>query len=381
MTKIYIIRHAEAEGNLYRRIQGQYDSLLTEMGIRQLDALRERFEGIHIDAVYSSDLYRTRMTASAIYEPRALPLVTMPELREVNMGIWEDVCWAEVERDMPEQYRYYNSEPHKWCIEGCENFYKLSDRITGAITSLAQKHVGQTIAVVTHGGAIRSLLCRLKGLPPEEISSIFYCDNTAVSLLIYENGEFRIEYMNDNSHLPEELSAFHKQTWWKKDDFTDGTNMYFRPMDLERRGERYLQCYRDSWIQAHGDLTGFSEAYLELAKERSRQYPMSVMEAYLGDKAVGLLELNINRDAKEGAGCIAFYYMDEKYRGKGLAVQLLGHATSIYRELGRSTLRLRVAKTNKRAIRFYKKYGFKHIATEEGVVCPLLVLEKNISLE
>ena len=111
MTKVYIVRHAEAEGNLYRRIHGQYDSLLTEMGMRQLEALRKRFENIHIDAVYSSDLYRARMTASAIYEPKSLPLVTMPELREVSMGIWEDVCWAEVERFMPEQYRFYNTEP------------------------------------------------------------------------------------------------------------------------------------------------------------------------------------------------------------------------------------------------------------------------------
>jgi len=381
MTKVYVIRHAEAEGNLYRRIQGQYDSLVTEMGMRQIEALRKRFENIHIDAVYSSDLFRTKTTASAIYASRDLPLIAMPELREVNMGIWEDVCWADVERGMPEQYKNYNSAPHKWDIEGGENFYELSGRITKAVTSLAQKHDGQSIAVVTHGGAIRALLCTIKKLPPEEINKIFYCDNTAVSLLIYENGEFTIEYMNDNSHLPQELSVFHKQTWWKKEDFSDGTNMYYRPMDLDKRGERYLECYRDSWRHAHGDLTGFSDIYLDMARARSREYPMSVMEVYLGDKPIGLLELSINRDADKGAGCIAFYYMDEKYRGKGLAVQLLGQATSVFRSLGRKALRLRVAETNTRAVKFYKKYGFKHIATEDGPVGSLLVMEKNISLE
>ncbi|HHU06695.1 MAG TPA: GNAT family N-acetyltransferase [Clostridiales bacterium] len=381
MTKVYIVRHAEAEGNLYRRIHGQYDSLLTEMGMRQLEALRKRFENIHIDAVYSSDLYRARMTASAIYEPKSLPLVTMPELREVSMGIWEDVCWAEVERFMPEQYRFYNTEPHKWCIEGCESFYRLSERIMGAITSLAKKHEGQSIAVVTHGGAIRSMLCNIMGLPPEEICKVYYCDNTAVSLLVYENGKFKIEYMNDNSHLPDELSAFKRQTWWKEKTFTDNTNMYFRPMDLDKRGERYLECYRDSWREAHGDLSGFTDAFLDRAKARSREFPMSVTEAYLGDKPIGVLELNTERDADKGAGCIAFYYIDKEYRGKGLAVQLLGQATSVYRKLGRKTLRLRVAKTNKRAINFYRKHGFKHVATEQGAVCPLLVMEKNIALE
>lgn len=78
MTRIYIVRHAEAEGNLYRRIHGQYDSLVTPLGYRQIEALSRRFQDIPVDAVYSSDLYRTRMTAKAIYAPKGLPLHLEP---------------------------------------------------------------------------------------------------------------------------------------------------------------------------------------------------------------------------------------------------------------------------------------------------------------
>ncbi len=62
-TTLYLIRHAQAEGNLYRRCQGWYDSLITETGYRQIAALAERFKDVKIDAVYSSDLFRTRTTA------------------------------------------------------------------------------------------------------------------------------------------------------------------------------------------------------------------------------------------------------------------------------------------------------------------------------
>ena len=86
MTQIYLVRHAEAEGNLYRRIHGHYDSLITDLGYRQIAALAHRFESIHVDAVYSSDLFRTRTTAGAIYKPKGLPLVTRKALREVSMG-------------------------------------------------------------------------------------------------------------------------------------------------------------------------------------------------------------------------------------------------------------------------------------------------------
>jgi probable phosphoglycerate mutase len=74
MTKIYLIRHAEAEGNLYRRIHGWYDGAVTDMGYRQIEALKQRFADIKIDAVYSSDLKRARETAiSDIYIPKKLP--------------------------------------------------------------------------------------------------------------------------------------------------------------------------------------------------------------------------------------------------------------------------------------------------------------------
>ena len=66
MTTIYLIRHAEAEGNLYRRIQGHWNGQVTPRGQKQIDALAERFRGVPIDAVCSSDLQRTIDTAGAI---------------------------------------------------------------------------------------------------------------------------------------------------------------------------------------------------------------------------------------------------------------------------------------------------------------------------
>ena len=59
MTTIYLIRHAEAEGNVFRRLHGQYDSNVTPNGLKQIEALAKRFESIPIDAVYASDLTRT----------------------------------------------------------------------------------------------------------------------------------------------------------------------------------------------------------------------------------------------------------------------------------------------------------------------------------
>ena len=81
MTTIYLIRHAEAEGNLYRRAHGWYNSTITDRGYRQIAALTKRFTDTKFDAVYSSDRFRTMITALSIYKTHGLPLRTVRALR------------------------------------------------------------------------------------------------------------------------------------------------------------------------------------------------------------------------------------------------------------------------------------------------------------
>lgn len=112
MTTIYLIRHAEAEGNLYRIAQGQANSSITDRGERQIQALARRFADIPIDAVYASDLYRTCATASAIYKPKGLPLHRRRDLREICVGVWEEKTWGEIARQDPAQLENFNHRLH-----------------------------------------------------------------------------------------------------------------------------------------------------------------------------------------------------------------------------------------------------------------------------
>ena len=56
MTQLYLIRHTQAEGNLYRMMQGHWDGGITALGAAENDLLASRFENIPLDAAYSSDL-------------------------------------------------------------------------------------------------------------------------------------------------------------------------------------------------------------------------------------------------------------------------------------------------------------------------------------
>ena len=380
MTKIYIVRHAEAEGNLYRRIHGHYDSLVTPRGMEQIKALEKRFENVQIDAVYSSDLCRTRTTAGAIYIPKGLPLITTPALREVAMGVWEDDMWGRIEEDFAEQYSYYNNCPDKWDIPGGEHWEDLCRRITGAMLSIAAENPGKTVAAVTHGCAIRALISVIKGIPAKDINSIKYCDNTAVALITVEDGKIALEYMNDASHPPDELTAFRHETWWKNEKVTDGRDMRIEPFNVASAKERYIARYREAWIISHGSDKGFSDIYYDWAFMRSMNDARAVAEAKLGGKIAGMIELAPESGEKEGYGHIAFLCMDPEFRYRGLGVQLIGHAVSFYRPLGRKKLRLNVAATNKSAVKFYAKCGFVEAKREQGNFGEVIVMEKGIAL-
>ena len=163
MTRIYLIRHAEAEGNLYRIAHGQYDSLITPRGYRQIAALEKRFEDIPVNAVYSSDLFRTKTTASAIYKPKGLELHTRRDLREILMGTWEDVRWVDLARLHGEMLQNFGRRMDVWTAPGAETAEEVQRRMLAAVRDMAAKHPGQTVAAFSHGMALRILLSAIEG--------------------------------------------------------------------------------------------------------------------------------------------------------------------------------------------------------------------------
>ncbi len=380
MTRIWLLRHAEAEGNLYRRIHGCTDSGLTEFGRRQLKPLGERFLSVPLDAVYASDLRRAQETALALAEPKGLELRILPGLREVNMGLWEDQCWGYVARYEPEQYYALNKDPEKFSVPGCEPYDVSIQRILGAIRQIAGENPGGEAAAVAHGCIIRLLLGRLLGVPSNRIWSVPHGDNTCVAELEVEDGEIRLKGYNDNSHLPEELSAFAREDWWKNEDTTDGRDLYYLPMDVGsvEGGRTYLRRYRETWIASHGTDLGFSDIYLTKARASAQADPMTVLEVYAGDTPCGMLELSPNKGAGEGAGHITLLFLERDYRDRGLGVQLLGQAISYYRKLGRKFLRLHVSDTNITALKFYYSWGFHRADTEPDSFGETYVMEKPI---
>ena len=314
MTKIYLIRHAEAEGNLYRRMQGQYNSRITQNGLAQIEALKQRFADVSIDAVYASDLYRTCKTAEAICFPKALPLHTDLRFREVCVGAWENQPFGWLERTDPESLAAFGQDPEHWLIPGAEPYEQYSARFLEALTELAKKHEGQSIAVFTHGCVLSGGLHRLLGLPHDASQS----DNTAVSLLRYENGSFSPVFLFDNSHLSAEISTRARRQ--RARQLLGGRlNLWFREAEASD-----AVLYAPELTPAPGDRVW-----------------------------IGMLdETPVGYTAVSETGLTALWLKPE-YRHRRLGDQLFGQAVAVLRANGVKALMIPVPADNSEATAFF----------------------------
>jgi probable phosphoglycerate mutase len=145
VTTILLARHGETQWNLERRFQGWADPPLNETGREQARVLAEQLRDTPFDAVYSSDLLRAHETAEIVAAPHGAPVIADPGLREIDVGPLSGLTWAEVHE------RFGDAHPHG------ETREQHHARVRAAIERIAQRHPGQRILVVTHGGTMRAL--------------------------------------------------------------------------------------------------------------------------------------------------------------------------------------------------------------------------------
>ena len=128
--------------------------------------------------MYGSDLTRTHITASALYVPRGLEFRPLPLLREIRLGVWEQLSWGQIQRMDKQMYVDFNKRPDLWRVEGAETFAQVRDRTLEGIRQIAAENPGGTVAAASHGAALRTLLGTLQGMSLEEIGQTGHGDNT-----------------------------------------------------------------------------------------------------------------------------------------------------------------------------------------------------------
>ncbi|MGN1013975.1 MAG: GNAT family N-acetyltransferase [Butyricicoccus sp.] len=378
-TTVYLVRHAEADGNIGRRCHGIYDSMLTPRGRRQAKMVGDRFRTIRLDAVYSSDLSRARATAKAIAQPHGLEVIQRPMLREINMGDWEDKPWAELPVFEPELYDCWCSRPWDWKIPNGETILQAGQRALDELLRIAAENDGKYIAVVSHGTVIRGLLTLACGLKPEQMMQVGWGDNTCVARLVCDGDAVRVDYQNDNRHLPRELSTFHKLKWSDSVDVPVSPQLWFRPVDWDDAEQRALalELFHMIYWPTYGKDAYTDEQLVERFKGFQSVTPNAVVFGMLDQTPTGVIAMNTLENEGTDIGEMAGTCTLPAYHGMGFGPQYMEHAVSTYRKLGKKRLQAKPLASRLQGPHFYQRNGFVPTGryTPDG---NYIILQRNI---
>ncbi|HLZ23735.1 MAG TPA: histidine phosphatase family protein [Ktedonobacterales bacterium] len=186
MNTVYFIRHGENPANLTREFSCRLvDYSLTEKGILQATETARFFAETPVDAIYSSPLKRAAETAAIIAEPHHLPVSTLDQFREIDVG--------ELEGQPPsdELWTYHDSILKAWlsgtsdtAFPGGESHHQLIARMRDGMEQTLRGRDEQRVVVVAHGGILLSAiqdLCPSVSLSDLETLEMGNCAITEVA--------------------------------------------------------------------------------------------------------------------------------------------------------------------------------------------------------
>jgi broad specificity phosphatase PhoE len=159
MQNFYLIRHGETDWNIkLKKLQGHTDIPLNEVGLAQGALLPSLTKALGITKVISSDLQRAQKTAQFL----SSQIEITPDLREMNLGIGEGLTWDEVHAKLGPDFRDIWGRNHPDTLdmrfpEG-ESRREVLTRVQDTLLWYLSKHPNETMAFVTHGYVIRSLV-------------------------------------------------------------------------------------------------------------------------------------------------------------------------------------------------------------------------------
>lgn len=165
MTNLVLVRHGETVWHAENRYTGSTDIALTDRGRAQAWLLAQWAARAGLDAVYSSDLGRTRETAQPSAAAVEVELQVDARLRELDFGAGEGLTTAEMDERFPDALAAFRDDPAANPLPGGEQPATAVERGRAALKDICAEAPRGRVLVVGHGTLMRLLLCDLLGLP------------------------------------------------------------------------------------------------------------------------------------------------------------------------------------------------------------------------
>lgn len=199
--KLFLIRHGQTLWNKEGRYQGDMDIGLTRVGFRQARLAAKYLSKVDFSNIYSSSLRRAIDTANIINKTRNLKIIARENLKEINFGKWEGMKFDQINMMFHDDYQNWLADPYNNCPTGGESFKQVKERAAAEIDNIVNENEdGSSVAVVTHGGVILSLLVHWLQIPICRWKSIIQRQG-AINIVVIDKGFPYISAINYTGHI------------------------------------------------------------------------------------------------------------------------------------------------------------------------------------
>lgn len=166
--RLDLLRHGETE--LGGGLRGSLDDALTANGWAQMRTAVVA-QGPW-DRLVSSPLQRCARFAEELGAQLKLPVSLEKDLQELHFGAWEGHSAADLMETDAEGLGLFWADPYRFTPPEGEPVSAFSDRVLGAVARLHQAYAGERVLLISHGGVMRLLLARARGLPREQLLNV-----------------------------------------------------------------------------------------------------------------------------------------------------------------------------------------------------------------
>lgn len=208
MTEIWFIRHGETAWNREGRLQGWQDIALNPAGRSQAAQLAARIGAMDapFQALYSSDLQRAYTTAEPLSGALGLRIRSEPGLRERCYGVLEGLDPRRIDELAPQAAAARRSRDPYLPIEGGESLGQFQARILATVDDIAQRHAGERVLAVTHGGVMDIIWRRASGAALDAVRPVPLL-NASINRVGIEGRAWQVLEWGDIAHLDAESAT------------------------------------------------------------------------------------------------------------------------------------------------------------------------------
>jgi probable phosphoglycerate mutase len=202
ITRFCLVRHGETNWNAARRLQGHTDIDLNAKGLAQAKQMARALQRIHLqfDVLYTSDLQRAAHTAQAIERLFNTSAISTAALRERHLGALQGLTTDEAPIREPELWESHLSRNIEEKLRTGESIQQFAERIKAALEQILSKHLGSTILLVSHGGAL-DMMYRIASNQALDAEKAVSVPNASLNWISHDGLSWKVDGWADTSHL------------------------------------------------------------------------------------------------------------------------------------------------------------------------------------